>query len=114
MPGAGGLRDRVTFQTRQVTSDDYGNEVSGDWQDEFTVWANVRVAAGREEVLAQQLQGIFPVAMTVRYTSDTKRINESWRAVNANTDEEYNIRSARDLDGKHAWIAIVATLGGAT
>ena len=115
MPSAGQLRDRVTFQKRQVIDDGYGNEVSGPWGDVFTVAANIAPARGREEVLAQRLQGVRPVEITVRWSSQTVQIAPEWRAVNARKPSEiYNIHDNRDPDGKRMWNVLTSSLGTAT
>ncbi len=49
----------MTFQRCSTVDDGYGNEVSGHWEDEFTVSANIAAALGREEVLAQRPQAAF-------------------------------------------------------
>lgn len=112
---AGKLRDRVTFQARQKVDDGYGNEVSGPWEDVFTVSANIAPARGREEVLAQRLQGVRPVEITVRWSSQTVQIAPEWRAVNArDTSQVFNIHDIRDPDGRRQWNVITCTLGGPT
>lgn len=112
---AGSLRDRVIFQKRGLVDDGYGNEVSGDWEDQFTVAAIIAPALGREEVLAQRLQGVRPVEITVRWSSQTVRIAPEWRAVNARQPEEiYNIHDIRDPNGKRMWNVLTCTLGVAT
>jgi len=103
----------VTLQSRQKVDDGYGNEVSGPWADVFTVAANIAPARGREEVLAQRLQGVRPVEITVRWSSQTVQIQPEWRAVNARKpDEIYAIHDIRDPDGRRAWNIITCTLGG--
>jgi len=115
MPVAGQLRERVTFQARSQVSDEYGNEVTGPWTDQFTVAANIRPARGREEVLAQRLQGVRPTEIEVRWSSQTVQIQPDWRAVNARKPSEvYNIHDIRDPDGKRAWNILTCTLGAPT
>lgn len=115
MPVTGQLRDRVTFQRRGTVSDEYGNEQTGAWEDVFTVAANIAPARGREEVLAQRLQGVRPVEITVRWSSQTVQIAPEWRAVNARKPSEvYNIHDIRDPDGKRAWNILTCTLGAPT
>jgi SPP1 family predicted phage head-tail adaptor len=80
---AGQLRDRITFQARGVVDDGYGNEISGPWADQFTVSARVTTSPGRETVTAQRLQGINPVDVWVRWSSQTVNIKTEWRAVDA-------------------------------
>ncbi|MEZ0169925.1 phage head closure protein [Microvirga sp. TS319] len=115
MPAAGQLKDKITLQRRGVQDDGYGNEVSGPWEDIFTVSANIAPARGREEVLAQRLQGVRPVEITVRWSSQTVQIAPDWRAVNARKPSEvYNIHDIRDPDGRKQWNILTCTLGAPT
>jgi head-tail adaptor len=112
MPASGQLKDRVIFQRRGTVSDEYGNEQTGDWGDVFTVAANIRPARGREEVLAQRLQGVRPTEIEVRWSSQTVQIQPEWRAVNARKPSEiYAIHDIRDPDGKRMWNILTCTLG---
>lgn len=91
---AGQLRDRVTFALRSSGTDEFGNG-EGDFADQFTVWARVQYLRGGEDVMAARLQGNQPVVITVRASTDTRRITTDWRA----TDERdatrvFNVRSA--------------------
>ena len=115
MHTSGQLKDRVTFQKRGMVDDGYGNEVSGPWEDQFTVAANIRPARGREEVLAQRLQGVRPVEIEVRWSSQTVLIQPERRAVNARKPGEiFNIHDICDPDGKRAWNILTCTLGAPT
>jgi SPP1 family predicted phage head-tail adaptor len=113
---SGALRDRITFRRHGVNGDGYGNEVSGPWEDQFTVTANIAPAHGREEVLAQRLQGVRPVEITVRWLSQTRLIRSDWRLIDArNPENTYNIHDpGRDPDGKRLWLILTCTLGVAT
>ncbi|KLK92601.1 hypothetical protein AA309_12905 [Microvirga vignae] len=115
MPTAGQFRDRMTFQKRRVLDDGYGNEVSGPWEDQFTVAANIAPARGREDVLAARPQGVRPVEITVRQSSQRRFITPSWRAINARDPRQImNIHDIRDPDGKRAWNVLTCTLGVAS
>ena len=115
MPAAGQLRDRVTFQARQKIDDGCGNPVSGPWEDRFTVAANIAPARGREEVLAQRLQDVRPVEITIRWSSQSQQVQPDWRAVNARAPAQiFNIHDIRDPDGKRMWNVLTCTLGVAT
>jgi head-tail adaptor len=83
MPSAGQRRDPITFQARGKTDAGYDNEVSGAWEDQFTVSARVTASPGRETVTAQRLQGINPVDVEVRWSQQTATIKTEWRAVDA-------------------------------
>lgn len=111
---AGELRQRVTFSQRAVISDGYGNE-EGEFQDQFTVHARIQPRLGGETVIAARLQGVQPVTIRVRQSTDTRQIDATWRVENAVTHVKYNIRTVVDPEehtsdhGK--WIDILAEAG---
>ncbi len=107
---AGTLRERLTFSKRTETADDgYGNTEQG-WTEQFTVAARVRPRLGGEEVTAARLQGRNIVAVTVRAFAGTREITPDWRAVDARTGVEYNIRTAV-LTEDRAYIEMLAEKG---
>jgi head-tail adaptor len=44
MPSSAQLRDRNILQRKGVQDDEYGNEISETWEDQFTVAANITPA----------------------------------------------------------------------
>ncbi|WP_262027143.1 phage head closure protein [Microvirga sp. Mcv34] len=115
MPKASQLRERITLQRRGSTQDEYGNEQTGAWENVFTIAANIAPARGREEVLAQRLQGVRPVEITVRWSQQTQAIDPSWRLINTRRPAEiYNIHDTRDPDGRKQWNILTCSLGTAT
>jgi SPP1 family predicted phage head-tail adaptor len=114
MPQAGQLKDRITFQARSNVSDDYGNEVTGPWTDQFTVSARVTASPGRETVTAQRLQGINPVDVWVRWSSQTAQIQTEWRAVDARDPSRvFAILSVTDPEEYRRQFRLLScTLGG--
>lgn len=112
---SGEIRDLVTFQKRSAIDDDAGNLVSGPFANVFTVPARIAAARGREEVLAQRLQGVRPVEITVRLSHQTEQIAPEWRAINARKPTDiFNIHDIRDPDGKRRWQILTCTLGAPT
>jgi head-tail adaptor len=117
--GAGDLRERVTFQRRGELSDGFGNEVTGDWADQFTVAARVQARLGGEEVVASRLAGVQPLILTVRSSSQTRQVTSGWRAYDAragiNADGEpkrlFNIRSSANVDERNAFIDFLVSEG---
>lgn len=104
----------IKLQKRATVSDEYGNEVGG-WVDQFTVVARIEPAKGREEVLAQRLQGVRPMQITIPCLPATEQIQPDWRAINARKPEEqYNIRDCRDPDGRRLRLILDCILGTAT
>jgi SPP1 family predicted phage head-tail adaptor len=111
---AGALRDRVTFQKRTATDDGYGNPISGDFTNQFTVWADIQYRAGGEAVQSERLAGTQPVTIVVRSSSQTRLVTTAWRAVNARSGEIYNLQTAANMDGRGEAIEFMATSGEAT
>lgn len=115
MPRAGELRESITFQSREEVDDGYGNQVSGDWADQFTVAANFKPLRGTETVMAARLAGSQPYVVTVRQSELTRQVRPEWRFIDArNTGREFNIRAIHDPDGRNAWFEILAVEGVAT
>lgn len=91
------FRSRLTFQSRVVASDGYGN-TQGAFDDEFTEWASVEPRLGGETILAGRLAGRNLVTIELRWSEQTAAITTEWRAVDArNTSKVYNIRSIIEL-----------------
>lgn len=108
------LPHSVTLQRRQTVSDEYGNETGG-WVDQFTINARIEPARGREEVLAQRLQNVRPVEITVPCLPTTEQIQPDWRLINARKPEEqYNIHDIRDPDGRRLRLILTCTMGAPT
>ena len=117
--GAGDLaRERMTFQSRGVGDDGFGNAMidAGPFEDRFTVSAHLRPLRGSETVIAARLQGRQPYIITVRQSSDTRQANEAWRIVDTrNHDRVFAIKAPpTDPDGKRAWLEILCVLGEET
>lgn len=107
---AGSLRERITFDARAVTDDGYGNPVSGDFTEQFTVWGRVRPLKGGETVLASRLAGTQPVIITVRDTSDTREITSAWRARVGSVTYALTSPPA-NMDERRQYFDILATVG---
>lgn len=113
---AGELRSRISFFSMQSGDDGYGNTESG-YADvaDFTCRANLRPRLGGEQVLAQRLTGTNFVNMTVRRSALTASIDVTWKAKDARTGLEYNIRSIIDPDQDSTegrkWIELLCEQG---
>jgi head-tail adaptor len=111
---AGRLRERLSFQKRTEVDDGFGNVVSGPFETQFTVSARVQPRMGSEPIIAQRLQGVQPVTITVRSSSDTRQITSAWRAVDArDASRIYNIRTAVPTE-KGDFVEMLADDGPAT
>ena len=109
--GAGDLRHRVTFAKRSIFDDDMGNEVSGPWEDQFTVAACVLAKFGGEAVLAARLTGQQPYQVIVRQSTQTRQIATDWKARDARSGLELAIRSIIDPDDSHQWFELLCQSG---
>jgi head-tail adaptor len=110
----GELRERVRIDRRAAIPDDgYGN-TQGAWA-EFIgpVAARIAPAAGSEDVLAERLQGLQPVEITIRYSRQAAAIQTQDRAVNVRSGKTYNVTSINNADERRAYLSILATAGGA-
>lgn len=87
----------VAFQALASKSDGYGNEVDA-YQTRFEVRAHFRFLRGGEKVIAQRLQGVQPVVVTIWRSPDTEAIQTSWRMKDLITGTVYAIRSKIPTD----------------
>ena len=78
-PIAQDLRHRVTFSARGMADDGYGNEVAGDWEDKFTVWAAFRPGGLSETVVAARREGHQVLNVYLRASTQTRQITSDWR-----------------------------------
>lgn len=115
MPKAGDLDHRLAFDKRTVVDDGFGNTVSGPFAEQFRVDAGVRPIKGGEQVMAARLQGTQPVIITVRKSGQTDLITTDWQARDVRSRTVYAIKAPpADMEGKRAWLDILATAGEAT
>lgn len=108
------LRTRVHLQSRGTVPDGFGNMVpGGEFETRHTAWANLHPLRGGETVIASRLEGRQPYLVTMRSSSETREMNESWRIVEkSDPSRVYAITSPpTDPDGRRAWIEALAVLG---
>lgn len=77
---AGNLDTRATFQSPVERRDEDGQLVQG-WRDEFIEWANVIYKRGTEAAEQARMLSQRPVVLTIRSSSQSRRITSEWRAV---------------------------------
>lgn len=113
---AGPLRSRIAFDKREDLSansppgDGHGNE-EGDWEEQFVRNARLRPKLGGEQVMASRLQGIQPYTITVRFDSETRLIQTSWRARNEADGIIYAILGITNPDEKRKYIELTVQAG---
>lgn len=112
--GAGALRERLEFQKRTTSPDEYGNEQTA-WMTVFTDAAGLTPLKGSETVIAARLTGTQPYIIRIRGSAAARAVTTAWRAVDArNPTRIFNIRSAANFDAKNAYIEFMADDGVAT
>lgn len=77
---AGRLDRRLTFEAPKEISNGAGNFVDG-FEPQFTVAASVLPLRGGEDVMASRLQGVQPAIVTIRNSTQARRITSAWRSV---------------------------------
>lgn len=110
----GDLRERVRFEARATTGDEYGNPTAGGFVAQFTRSAAFKPLIGGEEVMQARLGGTQPVVISVRYDSSTTRITPEWRCVDTRTGAVYEIRTAVDMKRRKQYIEMMAVALGET
>jgi len=106
---AGAMRWRVAFDRRQTAA---GGEL-GDWDEQFDVAAEITWLRGSEPVIAQRLEGVQPVVITVRKSSRTALIETGWRARDVRSGVAYDITGVSPARADPlAGLDILASSGG--
>lgn len=117
---AGELRARVGFYRPVIVSDDgAGNTISGFAPAPvFQTAANIRPRLGGEAMLAGRLSGRNVVNITVRASSATRMVDETWKVRDERLAIDYNVRSIVDPhegDAQHGlWLEMLCEKGVAT
>lgn len=89
---SGELRDLMAFEEPSASAAD-GGVVSGAWSERFRRLVAIENARGNETVDSRRLQGVNPVMITVRSSSQTRTVTSAWRLRHVLTSEYYNVRS---------------------
>lgn len=101
------LRHVIEIQQRVDTTDSLGEPIA-DWQTVREVRANVEPMAGEEIFRSDTTLSLRPVKFTIRY-------DESWvpNALDRIVwqDDDYDIKSVVDRDGRRRFHEILAVLG---
>ncbi len=98
----GRLRHRITIQELTETKDPLSGELTNDWQDVCTVWAEIKALRGREYFAAQQTIAESSHEITIRYR---RGIKPTMRAVH--DDRIFDIQAVLDKDGKMRYLSLV-------
>lgn len=89
MPGAGDFKERVRIERRALVD----GERTGAWETYGTERAAYTWARGSETVMAQRVQGIQPLIITLRSNASTRAISNTFRVVDARTGAIYGVEA---------------------
>lgn len=121
---AGDLYDRVTFQEPVEGDDGHAGTVTS-FIDRFSVRANLTPLFGArltvENVAAERLRSAQPYNITVRASSDTRRVTAAWRIYDTRAGlhddgrpkRPFNIKTVTDPDGRRQFLELLAVEGEA-
>lgn len=111
--GAGDLRDRVLFQAR---GNDENGDPLGEFENQFTVWAQLIYQRGSETAVSNRLEGRLPVAVLIRDSEQARSITEGWRGkvmFGPRKDHLFNITSVGPAQ-ERGFLSLQGVFGGAT
>lgn len=108
MIGAGRLREQIKIRRPVNTKNPATLGLTRGWQDVGTEWAQVRTINGREEVIANTLQGVSTFEITIRYRDDLRPDDQILWLTNGN--RELNIVAPpEDMLGNRQWTRLIAS-----
>jgi len=99
---AGQLRHRITIQSVGSSYDDYG-DLSNSWSTLATVWASISPISGKEERIADQMQGVETHSIKIRYRSGVTAQNRILFG-----SRTFEIMSVKDWNERNVFIEILA------
>ena len=107
---AGALRRRITFQTRDVSVDSFGQQLTT-WTDAFTMWASIEPLSAREVFAAQAVQTEVSHRITVRYRTELANLttDAAMRVVHAG--RLFDVHGMLNVDERRRTIELLATEG---
>jgi head-tail adaptor len=94
--GAGQLIELVAFDTRATVDDGYGNEVAGDWAEQFRERAKFIFLRGSETVMAGRLASTEAIVVQVWACDRTRQISTDWQMRDVRRGDAYNVRSVEE------------------
>jgi SPP1 family predicted phage head-tail adaptor len=94
---AGRLRHRVYLQQQVATQDGLGGAIIT-WVTVKEVWAGIEALFGTEAFTADQVQSSTQVRIIIRYASEWKSIDTTWRVQAVQSGKKYDITSAIQPD----------------
>ena len=111
--GAGQLIELVAFDKRAPVDDGYGNQVAGDFVEQFQRRAAFILMRGSEPVTAARLQSRQPLIVRIRADAEGEQITSDWQCRDVRKGTLFNIRTVT-RDPSREWIEMLVEFGVAT
>ena len=108
MPRIGSLNERVAFR-EEVDTPDGGGGNARSWVTRFTVRGRLKPVTAREQVRVGKLEASAASVLTVRKSSDTATVDESWSVLIGAI--EYNVRSIINPDERGRFLEMIVERG---
>lgn len=105
------LRDRVRFESRDTTPDEYGNVQAGAFVARFVRPARIEPLRGGEGVIAARLEARQPALIIVRSDTQTRQITNDWRAIDDRSGRVYAVRTAQDMERRRQFVTLMCESG---
>lgn len=110
LPTVGSLKERVAFDVQMPIDDGYGNEVSGEFEQQFECAAEFRPRGGSEAVIAARLEGRNIFGVYIRSSIQARQITTDWRMRDARRGTVYAIDAVDALTDR-AWVYLTVESG---
>jgi|GEM_PF-3345928 len=108
---AGRFKDRITFQRRATASGLYQADGQS-WSDVATdVAAWIKPLSGKEELIAERLQGVHAAVITVRDEAALASISTAWRILDTRTSDVFDIKHIAKNDFHDRFLTITCEAG---
>jgi len=116
---AGALRDDFDFMTRGSGTDGWGNTgmPTQAFVKVFSARVNLTPRTGTESVIADNLKGVQPYIVTMRWSEEAVKVTNAWAMKEdpSRGNRFLNVISLpTDPDGKRQWLEFIATIGPPT
>ncbi len=102
----GSLRERVTIQSKTLTTDQY-HEQSESWSDVCSVYASVRPVSANEQVTADRLETQQRMVITIRYRKGVA-VKNRLKHVQDGAARYYSVESVTNRDFRNRVLDIIA------
>jgi len=105
---AGMLRNKITIQKKNITTDDIGQQIAN-WSDYFNCYAYANGLSGTEYWTAAQQNAENTVVFTIRYSSKSSVINPIAYRIIFNS-KIYDISNVDNIQFRNETLKIRATV----